>query len=144
MPKGGKNVKPFYVKAITGAALAASLLSGSVVPALAAENEPAQEEIAEQIPEEDFEPEARDIRDLKQVSKYSLEPGKYYMVVNPDIKSKGKFIQNRNTSFKIKVLKSYEKDRLFGTVRTAQVIDCKNGQTKEINCDDFIFYALEE
>ena len=140
-------MKPSYVKAMTAAAFAASLISASVLPAFAADNQPAQEEsyiqtlTDDMAPEDEIEPEARDFRELKEVSKYRLEPGKYYMAAY--------FYEGHQRggdcgwrSFKIKVLKSYEKERWIGTVRTAQVVDCQTGDIYEINCDDFSFYAL--
>ena len=135
-------MKPFYVKAMTTAALAACLFSTSALSAFAAENEPAQQELTSQTPQKDIEPEERNLCELQQVSKYRLEPGKYYMAMREIGEVHNRRARPSYEVLKIKVLRSYEKDRWIGTVRTADVKDCKTGEIKELNCDEYAFYAL--
>ena len=140
-------MKPSYLKAMTAAAFAASLISASVLPAFAMDNQPAEEVsylepiTDDMAPEDEIEPETRDYHELEKVSKYRLEPGKYYMAVayNPGYRDESR---PRWTAKKIKVIRSYEKERWIGTVRTADVKDCKTGEFKELNCDNYTFYAL--
>lgn len=145
---GENEMKSVFAKTLTALTLAAALAGAAPVPAFAAEsslNECCDEEINQPSCPSD-EPESRPCSELKWVSKYSLEPSKYYMVaVYKQITRPGGLAPKREKigEMKVKLLTVYEDPYILGrTRRTAVILKCDTGEQQYILCDDYSFYAL--